>query len=187
MFLIVLLFGCLFFGCLVVRDHWVCPHSIKCATAFETIPTGKTRQGNHFQANRWYVRLLGDLCLDCMVLFCGLGLFAVHISSTYYRVTNIHYGCVSQLHAHYHVWDKAFSISNLCDKMLYPPWFCPGNASPLALKRGGPGSVHKREPSTCSKCSRFRNFLQNVHTSCYTQSGSNLAGVTLLTYWQFWS
>ena len=65
--------------------------------------------------------------------------------------------------------------------MLYPPWFCPGNASPLALKRGGPGSVHRRgEPSTCSKCSRFSNFLQNVHTACYTQSGSNLIGVTPL-------
>ena len=52
MFHIVLLFGCLFFGRLVVRDHWVCPHSIKRATAFETIPAGKTRQENHFQANR---------------------------------------------------------------------------------------------------------------------------------------
>ena len=52
MFHVMLLFGCLFFGRLVVRDHWVCPHSIKRATAFETIPAGKTRQGNHFQANR---------------------------------------------------------------------------------------------------------------------------------------
>ena len=43
MFHVVLLFGCLFFGRLVVRDHWVGPQSIKRATAFETIPVGKTQ------------------------------------------------------------------------------------------------------------------------------------------------
>ena len=110
MFHVVLLFGCLFFGRLVVRDHWVCPHSIKCATAFETIPAGKTWQKNHFQSNHGYVRLLDDLCLDHMVLFRCLGQFAVHTSFTYYRVTNTHHGYVSQLHAHYHSQDKAFSI-----------------------------------------------------------------------------
>ena len=103
MFHVVLLFGCLLFGRLVVRDHWVCPHSIKRATAFETIPAGKTRQKNHFQANRLCVRLLDDLCLDRMGLFRRLGQFAVHTSSTYYRVASIHHGCVSQLHAHYHL------------------------------------------------------------------------------------
>ena len=103
MFHVMLLFGCLFFTRLVVRDQWVCPYSIKRATAFETIPAGKMQQENHFQANRWYVRLLDDLCLDCMGLFCRLGQFAVHTSSTYYRVTSIHHGCVSQLHAHYHL------------------------------------------------------------------------------------
>ena len=116
-----LLFGCLLFGRLVVRDHWVCPHSIKCATAFEMIPAGKMQQENHSQSNREYISLLDDLCLDCMVLFCRLSQFAVHTSSTYYRATNTHHGCVSQLHAHYHLQDKAFSISNCCDKMLYPP------------------------------------------------------------------
>ena len=72
--------------------------------------------------------------------------------------------------------------------MLYPPWFCPGNASPLALKRGGSGSVHRRgEPSTCSKCSRFSNFLQNVHTAWSTHSGSNLIEATPLTLWRLGS
>ena len=85
------LFGRLFFGRLVVRDHWVCPHSIKCATAFKTIPASKTWQENHFQSNRGYVPL-DDLCLDRMGFFRHLGLFAVHTSSTYYRVTNTHHG-----------------------------------------------------------------------------------------------
>ena len=102
MFHVVVLFGCLFFDCLVVQDHWVCLHSIKCTAAFETIQVGKTQQENHFQSNRRYVRLFDDLILDCMGLFCHLGLFAVHTSSTYYRVTNTHHVCVSQLHAHYH-------------------------------------------------------------------------------------
>ena len=73
MFHIVLLLGCLFFGRLVVWDHWVCPHSIKCATAFEMIPAGKMRQENHFQSNRGYFRLLDDLYLDCMGFFRCLG------------------------------------------------------------------------------------------------------------------
>ena len=121
MFHVVLLFGCLFFGRLVVRDYWVCPSSIKRTTTFGTIPAGRTRQGNHFQSNRGYVRLLGDLCLDRMVLFCRLGQFAVHTGSTYYRVTNTHRGCVSRLHAHYRLLDMAFYISKCYDKMLYPP------------------------------------------------------------------
>ena len=94
MFLVVLLFLRLFFGRLEVRDHLVCPRSIKRATTFEMIPAGKTRQENHFQSNRGYDRLLGDLCLDCMELFCRLGRFAVHTSSTYYRVTGTHHGYV---------------------------------------------------------------------------------------------
>ena len=72
MFHIVLLFGCLFFGRLEVRDHWLCPHSINRATTFEMIPAGKTQQGNHFQSNHEYGHLLGDLCSDCMRLFCHL-------------------------------------------------------------------------------------------------------------------
>ena len=145
MFHIVFLFGCLLFGHLVVRDHWVCPHSIKRATAFETIPAGKTRQENHFQSNRGYVRLLDDLCLDRMVLFCHLGQFAVHTSSTYYRATNTHHRCVSQLHAHYHLQDKAFSISNCYVRMLYPPWFCPGMFHRWISREAGLGQYTDEE------------------------------------------
>ena len=74
------------------------------------IQVGKTRQENHFQSNREYIRLLDDLCLDGVGLFYRLGQFAVHTGSTYYRVTNTYHGCVSQPHAHYHLQGKAFSI-----------------------------------------------------------------------------
>ena len=116
-----------------------------------------------------------------MGLFCCLGWFAVHKDSTYYGVANTHHACVSQPHAHYFWQDKAFSNSGCYSNILYPPWFCPGKASPLTLRRGGPGSVHRRgEPNNAQKCSRFSNFLQFCHAAWYTQSGFNLANIIFL-------